>query len=472
MKLNQFYKRVALKMGVHLSLAFAFFVYLPLSMVGPSSMVEQTGVVWTADHETGNLSQWSQGTSKISEQDSGTCSRPPNGVSTDVARSGKYSMKMTIDSTVQGSGCRQFRYPEILSGQPFYYSAWLYYPQNWKVNGHTNIFQFKSKPFSGDQSDPLWAVRTQNRSNGNMFYVLSWKGSTYNIAGPQSGNPEQDKVYSQSNMDIPVAKWTHLEVYLRQSSQFTGQITVWQDGVLLFDINNIRTKYPDADNRWSVNNYGLDITPNPVVLYVDDAAVSTTRLGIGTSGQTPSPTAAPTQPPAPTAAPTQTPSPTAAPTQPPSTSKSIKINFLPSDAAAAPGYLSDTGKAFGDRGNGYKYGWNKNNSANARDRNSNLSPNQAYDTFNHLQMGGNYKWQIALPNGTYTVRIVAGDADFYNSTYKIAGEGIVVINGTPTSSTRWLEGTASVKVNDGKLTVTNGSNSQNNKICFIEIITP
>lgn len=484
MKLNQFFKWGIWKTGVCFSIVISYFVYLPVAIAGPASgNVEQSsGVVWSADHETGDLSQWSKGTSKVSEQDSGSCSRPSKGVSTEVARSGKYSMKMTIDSSKEGSGCRQFRYPEILSGKPYYYSAWLYFPKNWDVNGYTNIFQFKSKPLDGSrQSDPLWVIRTGNRNNGNMYYVLSWKGGTYNLAGPQAGNGKQSKVYSQSLMDIPVGKWTHLEVYFRQSAQFDGQITVWQDGVQIFDVNNIRTKFSNADNRWSVNNYGYDISPKIIDLYVDDAVISTTRVGPGASPEEPSPTADVTEPPSPTAAPTQSPtpaptdlpSPTATPTQPPMEGSSIKINFLPSGAQAAPGYLSDTGQKFGDRGNGYQYGWNKNNTDNARDRNSNLSANQAYDTYNFLGKGDKFSWNIALPNGTYQVRIVAGDANsFKKHYYSIAVEGKVVVKGAPTKANRWVEGTATVNVTDGKLTITNASGAKRNKICFIEISTP
>jgi hypothetical protein len=53
--------------------------------------------------------------------------------------------------------------------------------------------------------------------------------------------------------------------------------------------------------------------------------------------------------------------------------------------------------------------------------------------------------------------------------YRVAAEGILTVGGTPTSSTRWLEGTQVVTVSDGRLTVTNAAAAQNNKICFIEI---
>jgi hypothetical protein len=37
----------------------------------------------------------------------------------------------------------------------------------------------------------------------------------------------------------------------------------------------------------------------------------------------------------------------------------------------------------------------------------------------HMQMAGDWKWEIAVPNGMYTVRIVAGDPTATNSNYRI-----------------------------------------------------
>ena len=147
----------------------------------------------------------------------------------------------------------------------------------------------------------------------------------------------------------------------------------------------------------------------------------------------------------------------------------IRINFQPASAAVPSGYLADTGASFGNRGNGYSYGWSSSNTSNTRDRNSSRSPDQRYDTLNHMQNGGSRTWQIAVPNGTYSVFVVAGDATAYDSVFRINVEGILTVSGTPNSSTRWLSGTRTVTVTDGRLTVSNGTGSRNNKICFIDI---
>jgi hypothetical protein len=146
----------------------------------------------------------------------------------------------------------------------------------------------------------------------------------------------------------------------------------------------------------------------------------------------------------------------------------VRINFQPASASVPGGYLPDAGAVFGNRGNGYSYGWNINNSSTARDRNSSRSPDQRYDTLQHMQVAAS-TWEIAVPNGSYHVFLVAGDPDNYDSKYRINVEGVSTVSGNPNSSTRWFSGTKTVTVTDGRLSVKNGSGASNNKICFIEI---
>ena len=74
-----------------------------------------------------------------------------------------------------------------------------------------------------------------------------------------------------------------------------------------------------------------------------------------------------------------------------------------------------------------------------------------------------------IPNGTYRVRMVAGDPSYFDGMFSINAEGVPVVTGAPTSAQRWVEGTAHVVVNDGGLTVTNRNGSVNNKLNFVEV---
>ena len=122
------------------------------------------------------------------------------------------------------------------------------------------------------------------------------------------------------------------------------------------------------------------------------------------------------------------------------------------------GFVADTGAVYASRGNGYTYGWNAAN-----------SPSQQYDTLNHLQRLGTFTWEIAVPNGSYRVRLVAGDPEQVDSVYRLNVEQTLIVNGTPSSSNLWIEGSGVVTVADGRLTVSNAAGSNNNKVNFIEI---
>lgn len=252
----------------------------------PTPIIE-SNIVWSADHETGNLSQWQAFSNQQTSQDSGFCRRPLDGVTTELAHSGQYSMKMTILSLYQSpfnksthSSCRQFRYPEARSGQPLYYSAWFYLPEKYQVqtNHFAMLGQFKARNESGSINDPTWSYQIQNRSNGQMYIAMTWDGKMdgpRSVDGPYTGR----KRYSQNVADIPVKKWFHIEAYLDQSNDYTGRITVWQDGVQIYDFQNVKTKYPNTYHTWSVTSYGYKINPTWFTVYVDDSAISKGRLG-------------------------------------------------------------------------------------------------------------------------------------------------------------------------------------------------
>lgn len=257
---------------------------LPLSTMGGDETAtpeplptSSTGIVWSADMETADLSQWTVGGTHGGSYDSGDCIRPPSGTSTEHAHSGHYSMKMSIDTSSQESGCREFRHEESLSGDSYYYGAWFYLPSYIVVGNYWNIFQFKSE--TAIENDPFWIIDLLNHAgirNDSMRLALRWKGV---LPGPHEGEGTSVRYYYQTLRDVPVGRWFHIEAYLRQSNGYDGQITIWQDGAQLFDLDQVRTKYQNGDQRWSVDSFSNWLDPSFVSLYVDDATVSTSRVG-------------------------------------------------------------------------------------------------------------------------------------------------------------------------------------------------
>ncbi|NJL57114.1 hypothetical protein HC928_19700 [bacterium] len=170
----------------------------------------------------------------------------------------------------------------------------------------------------------------------------------------------------------------------------------------------------------------------------------------------------------------------------------VSVNFQPAAAPVPANFIADTGAAYGARGGGRTYGWLAegndqpiNAAINTRDRNRVGIP-QELDTMIHMQYtaGGNgglpntpIYWEYALPNGMYNVTVSVGDQPSYDSQHRIYVEGQVIPNINPfqaNAANEYRQGTISVIVTDGRLTLSafdnNGQNSGvNTKINYVRI---
>jgi len=144
----------------------------------------------------------------------------------------------------------------------------------------------------------------------------------------------------------------------------------------------------------------------------------------------------------------------------------VKINFQSRNQGSREvpeGYLPDYGDVFGDRGNGFSYGWTVDKTGIARDRDKHND--QRYDTNNALVLwSGSSSWEIALPNGTYDVY---GYKDQTNS-YIV--EGVEILDPTPyPPGNNFDEYDVTVNVTDGRLTIDPVDGVGYVKICFLHI---
>src|SRR5688572_314938 len=129
---------------------------------------------------------------------------------------------------------------------------------------------------------------------------------------------------------------------------------------------------------------------------------------------------------------------------------SARVRFAPPDAAAVEGYALDTGSAFGDRGNGLAYGWERDAAVKLKTRHSRLATDPRYDSFAVAQPGSS--WEIAAPTGTYVVRLSVGDAKVRRGAYSVNIEDQAALRGVGSPRHRWVEASALVTVSDGRLT--------------------
>lgn len=229
----------------------------------PTPPPPTSGPLWTGDMEEGNMGDWYYPSTGPTGSFGGGEYNDGGGISSasqEQAHTGVWSAKLVLP---QGAGgVRLFRWKESQANPAAYYSAWFYFPQRYTVASWWNIFQFKSKTSS--RNDPFWIINVGNRSDGSMYlYLYDWVTTKRN--------------YYQTLANVPVGRWMRIEAFLQQSASGAGVLRVWQDGVQVFDLAGITTKYADGDQQWSVNNYSDGVSPAPTTIYVDDALISTTR---------------------------------------------------------------------------------------------------------------------------------------------------------------------------------------------------
>lgn len=150
------------------------------------------------------------------------------------------------------------------------------------------------------------------------------------------------------------------------------------------------------------------------------------------------------------------------------------VNGQPANnpAPAPPGYLQDVGLVFGDRGNGYYYGWDRDITPDGRWRQNPFSPDLRWDTLLHFQkaMPGAV-WEIEIPNGFYEVHLVGGDPSNTDQSYQYDIEGVVTELIPASGARNFAEFTVTCIVGDGRLTVRipDSAGNINAKICFIDV---
>ena len=127
------------------------------------------------------------------------------------------------------------------------------------------------------------------------------------------------------------------------------------------------------------------------------------------------------------------------------------INFQPKNAVVPEDFTPDNGGAYNATDG---FGWIVAPAIKmARDRNSDLSPDQSYDTT--LPAKKDAVWQIDLPNGQYLVDITIGEAGWHpgGQYLQINGEPVVT-NFYPNNDTSWLTKQIAVDIQNRTLMLT------------------
>lgn len=239
-------------------------------------------IVWWTDHESGDTSDWTAGGPSMGRIWS---TGPPNQlwVSTDQARSGRYSLRASIVTNGFSSGG-----PPMLPStdgvlaireaglpSPAYYSAWYYLPQAAfpGISTFWLIFKLRSRTSPTDPILDLWDIDLSSLASGGPGGDLAL--DLYRHV-PSSGVARQPRMANPPA--IPIGRWFQIEVFFHAAPDTSGALTVWQDGVPVFDLEDEPTA-PSSYVEWSVGSVSTGLAPPVATLYIDDAAVSLRRLG-------------------------------------------------------------------------------------------------------------------------------------------------------------------------------------------------
>jgi hypothetical protein len=82
----------------------------------------------------------------------------------------------------------------------------------------------------------------------------------------------------EANPVVPVGQWFQIEAFYRNAQDATGRLTFWLDGRPIIDLANQRTASTPWI-EWNACSIGENLTPGTAVVYVDDCAVSRSRVG-------------------------------------------------------------------------------------------------------------------------------------------------------------------------------------------------
>jgi hypothetical protein len=274
-------------------------------LVGDRQRVQaQSQTLWVADHEEpGEMDWYSPGGLNFGggENNGGCTSTPPLagwGNTTFLAwdddpatpvpgpppAGGNFGLLMTVAAPCGNglsAGTRLFRWQEPRQHPDLYYKVWYYVPETYSLIGDPawsfwNIWIWKSKSDAQPQGDTFYQINVYNRPiTNNMYLTLyNWQCAALGRHCEGSG-ATPPRVPGTEAIDVPVNQWFSIEALYRSRGDGTGEVKVWQDGELLWDVTNVVTMYPGGWTEWAVSNSSTGLQPQPAHILIDTAEIRT-----------------------------------------------------------------------------------------------------------------------------------------------------------------------------------------------------
>lgn len=262
----------------------------------------QSEILWHADFEDGTFRAWEDAGTDDYYSGGGIFVTDEENTDYDICKCRSYTGRRAAYATIRNAwraenGNKAVRFMRWTDkawnedGDYFpaetYYSVWMYFPEaynptkdpEWDINndgGWWNVFQFKSDNNAGSQ--PVVVL--------DLYYDEAEEGMVFGLAvkdypDPDSDNHTQEYHEQAAPVTLPVDEWFHVEAYYKKTTDATGAVTVWQDGVQIFEVEGIITELSEQ-TAWGIGNYTDHIAGGPedgeATVWFDDAVVATTRI--------------------------------------------------------------------------------------------------------------------------------------------------------------------------------------------------
>ena len=224
---------------------------------GPASLL------WHATFEPGDLSEW------LSDGQGGTFTENTTAGPTAtnaMAHAGQWSGRVSISPSANMTST-SYLFRNQPSPPAAYYSAWFYVPSTVDVSAWLSLTHFRDSPTGdGGNLTAIWDVN---------LYPLPAGG----LAAQLYDYVTQVNLRQTTPVSAPLDSWFQLEILFSKSTDATGRIAIWQDGTLVLDNPDVATVQNDWV-QWDAGGASDAMSP-PSTIYLDDAAISLTRLGPG-----------------------------------------------------------------------------------------------------------------------------------------------------------------------------------------------
>jgi hypothetical protein len=222
------------------------------------------GVIYfEADHEDGDLAIWDSGP----DMDAGgyyADTDPPTYSSDGPTHSGMGSVEVTIDTSIGTAPiARLYRRIEQDSA---YYSAWFYLLEDHDPSSWWSIFLYRAVRDRSDSID-LWSVDLIRPDNEDRLTLAVYDHDLgYNLE-------------LSTLPTVPIAQWFQLQAYLEIVDGQPSRLELWLDDQQVLARSDLREMPEGEPVYWVIGNGGDTLDPPVSTIYIDDAVISSTRVG-------------------------------------------------------------------------------------------------------------------------------------------------------------------------------------------------